>query len=55
MASSDLRKMLFLIISNTLGVWVLVCPATFVDTVVNGDHIAMAFVMGTGLLEDVMP
>ena len=29
MASSGLRKMLFLIISNTLGVWVLVCPAIF--------------------------
>ena len=34
--------MLFLIISITLGVWVLMYSATFMDTVVNGDHIAMA-------------
>ena len=29
--------MLFLIISNTLGVGMLVCPAIFSDTVINGD------------------
>ena len=40
MASSGLRKMLTLIITfNNMGVWVLVCPAIFMDTVVNGGHI----------------
>ena len=37
MASSGLWKMLFLIISKTLGVWMLVCPAIVFNTVVNGD------------------
>ena len=44
MASLGLRKMLFLIISNNLGVWMLLCP-DFLDTVVNGKHIAMAVVI----------
>ena len=35
MASSSLRKMFTLINFNTLGVWVLVCPTIFMDTVVN--------------------
>ena len=47
--------MLFLIISNALGVWLLVCPAIFMDIVVNGDHIAMAVFIAIVLLADVMP
>ena len=49
MASSGLRKMLILINFNTLGVWVLLCPAIFMDTVVNGDHIVMADVVAIAL------
>ena len=36
------KKMLTLININTLDVCVLVCPAIFMDTVVNGDHIVRA-------------
>ena len=45
MAFSGLRKMLTLIIFNTWGVWVLVCPIVLMETVVNGDHIVMADIM----------
>ena len=41
--------MLDLTIFATLGVWVLVGPAFFMGTVVNGNHIAMAVVIGIGL------
>ena len=37
--------MIFLIISNTLGVWVLACPAIIIDTVVSCNHIAIAVVV----------
>ena len=44
-----------IIIFNTLGVWVLVCPAIFMDTMVNGNHnvmvdvaIALCWPAGTG-------
>ena len=49
MASSGLRKMLTLINFSTLGVWVLVCPAICMDTVVNGNHIVMADVVALAL------
>ena len=39
---------------NTLGVWVLVCLAIFLWTLVNGDHIAMAVVKAIVLLADVV-
>ena len=42
--------MLYLVISNTLGVWMLVCPAIFMDMGVNGNHTAMAVVMVIVLL-----
>ena len=48
MASSDLRKILTLVTFNTLGVWVLVRPAIFMNTVVNGSHV-MADVAATAL------
>ena len=40
---------------NTLGVWVLVCPTIFMDTMVNGDNLVMAVVIAIVLLADVMP
>ena len=55
MASSGLRKILSLVISNTLCVWGLVCPTTLMDTVVNGSHIAMPVVIAIVLLAGVMP
>ena len=47
MASSGLRKMLTLINVNTLGIWVLVCPAIFIDTVVNSNNIVIAVLLLT--------
>ena len=41
-ASSGVRIMLILVNFNTLGVWVLVCPAIFMNTVEISDHIVIA-------------
>ena len=49
MASSGLRKILYLAIFDTLNVWVLVCPAIFIDIVVKSNHVAMAVVIAIGL------
>ena len=49
MASSGLSKRSTLIIFNTLGVWVLVCPAIFMNTVVNGNIMVMADVVAITL------
>ena len=49
MVSSALRKSLTLILFNNLGVWVLVCPAIFMDSVVNGNLIVMADVVAIAL------
>ena len=34
---------------NTLGVWMLVSPAIFMDTVLNGNHIVIAGVVAIAL------
>ena len=41
---------------DTSGVWVLVCPAIFMDVVVNCNHIAMAIVIAIDIhWQNVMP